>query len=462
MTARYQVSRNSCAILLLVLQVMIGVNTVHASNSVCRIVPLLPGTPDDPTKAQTSRSYCEIDFSQPSVAVCPKNWSTSAAMLVYDLSGTAWEGRNTAFEAEVCPEGKHARDRAKRELAVFKHSMNFRDTSGTYAPAILLYDHFSRWLGTVVQVPAAAELRFDKAWYAQRVVAPGLALAEKHPSRQMLLAAWQHLQQDVTSRDDVSEFTLRQPPAIWGAALLFTGSRYGAEINGTRESGWGKGQNLDFQQTAPFLALRHPEKLMLAVDAGIAQARANPVMSEAVADDISRTQVAWWMLELLDIIILDYLLGQQDRVGNIDYQWRWLWLQNNTLHSEVATGSAPLVSNAVRLRTTWLNDNDAGVRAGYANYARTTAMLKNLQHFNPVRYQRLKALARDLETQGPMYQALLDNYHLSKREVLNISTRADEIARIITADCKAGKYRFDLTPDNVLEQRNTATEIACD
>ena len=89
MTARYQVSRNNCAILLLVLQVVISVNTVHANDSVCRVVPLLPGTPDNPAKAQASHSYCEIDFSQPSVAVCPKNWSTSAAMLVYDLSGTA-------------------------------------------------------------------------------------------------------------------------------------------------------------------------------------------------------------------------------------------------------------------------------------------------------------------------------------------------------------------------------------
>ena len=135
----------------------------------------------------------------------------------------------------------------------------------------------------------------------------------------MLLAAWQHVDSAMDTGDLSSQFLLKDPPVMWGAALLFTGSRYGPEVNGTRASGWGKGQSLDFQQTAPFKALRHPAELQLAVTAGIEQARLDPAMSKAVTADIDSRQVAWWMLELLEIVVLDYLLGQQDRIGNIDY-----------------------------------------------------------------------------------------------------------------------------------------------
>ena len=433
-----------------------------ARDASCRAIPLLPGSPKALAKSEATDAFCSVDFTSNNTAICAKTWSTSAAALVYDLAGTGWENRRAAFEQEVCPQGTHAIDKASRELAVFKHSMNFRDTSGTYAPAILLYDHLSRWLGTTVQVPAAAEYRFAPEWYGKRVVAPGLSLASQHPSRKMLLAAWQHLEDALQGGDAGREFLDPDTGQVWGAALLFTGRRYGPEINGTRESGWGKGQNYDFQHTAPFLALRHPGDLATATAAGIDEARTDPAMAEALAADTGTTQVAWWMLEVLDIVVLDYILGQQDRIGNIDYQWRWLWLEDNALRSATAHSETPPAPGAVRLRTTWLNDNDAGIRSGYANYARSTGMLGDLRHFNPVLYERLGVLAEDMVAKGPVYQAIAGNYHLSSREVAAIANRVGEVHQIITADCKAGNYRFDLLPAAILGQVEPPVDIACD
>ena len=54
------------------------------------------------------------------------------------------------------------------------------------------------------------------------------------------------------------------------------------------------------------------------------------------------------------------------------------------------------------------------------------------------------------------------NYHLSKKEVAAIRQRAAEIDDIITSDCRAGKYRFDLTPTNILTSGNELTEVSCD
>lgn len=438
--------------------------TAPAANTDCRAVPLLPGTPALPAREQATGTFCTVNFASQNTAICPKTWSTSAAALVYDLQGTAWEKRRVAFEREVCPRGTHAGDEASREIAVFKHSMNFRDTSGTYAPSILLYDHLSRWLSTTVQVPAAAEYRFDRDWYAQRVVAPGLALASRHASRKMLLAAWQHLDAALETADnnDGREFLLQDKQAIWGAALLFTGRRYGPEINGTRESGWGSGQNYDFQHTAPFLALRNGKELPEAVAQGVHEARSDPAMAHALPADIDALQVAWWMLEVLDIVVLDYLLGQQDRIGNIDYQWRWVWLDAGELRSLPATDGPPPAPTARRLRTTWLNDNDAGVRSGYANYARSTGMLTGLRHFNPSLYRRIKTLAADMAARGPIFRAIASNYHLRTHEAEAIAKRAAEVDRVITEDCKAGNYRFDLLPTAILGDAPPAVEVNCE
>jgi hypothetical protein len=420
----------------------------------------------DPAGDRRREALCAIDFASADTAVCPKNWSTSAAALVYALAGTPWSGRRAAFEAEICHRGTHAIDASAGELAVFKHSMNDRATSATYAPSVLLYDHLARWLGLRVRVPVAVEHRFPIAWYRQRVVAPGLALVREHASRKMLLAAWTRLDeilQAPRTDPEAAEVLLPDREQLWGASLLFTGRRYGPEVNGTRASGWGAGQNHDFQHTAPFIALRTPGDLDQAARRAIAEARKDPQMAEALPADIEPGQVKWWAAEVLEIVVLDYLLRQQDRVGNIDYEWRWLWLEGGEVRSLPAgKGPAPR-QDARRLRVTWLNDNDAGIRGGYVNYAEKTGMLEGLRHFDPVLYGRLKTLAADFSAQGPLYRAVASGYRLRSREVAGIAKRVAALDALITASCQAGHYRFDLTPADLLGAAAGEPEtLSCD
>jgi hypothetical protein len=297
------------------------------------------------------------------------------------------------------------------------------------------------------------------------VVAPGLALAGEHPSRKMLVAAWTRLDEVLQAPGtdpEAAEILLPDRAHLWGASLLFTGKRYGPEINGTRESGWGEGQNRDFQLTAPFITLRTPGNLDRAAMLAIEEARSDPHMAEALPADTSPTQVKWWAAEVLEIAVLDYLLRQQDRVGNIDYQWRWLWLQGGEVRSQPASGTPPH-PEARRLRVSWLNDNDAGIRSGYVNYADRTGMLEGLRHFDPQLYRRLRALAADFATRGPLYQAVASNYHLRTRELEGIARRAAALDQLISRDCRAGHYRFDLTPADLLgAAAETPEPIPCD
>jgi hypothetical protein len=454
---------HACAWLCLVVlssPAALGADPTSQLPSRCEALPT-PGRATLPEDAAAEQAFCAIDVNSASIAVCPKTWSTSPGAPVYSLSGTEWEGNAAQFEAQFCGVGGHARDRAHSELAIFKNSLNGRKTSGTFAPAALLYYHFSRVLETQVQVPVAVRVEFPVAAYRARVVKPGLAYSDTGHLG-MLHEGW--LEMDRALADPAAYSHRREIFAadgqwLWGVFLLEEGRRYGPEVNGTRASGWGDGQNRDFQQTAPFLALRKDLPLAQAIAAGIEQARRDEGMAAELPAETPPPQVARWMRDITEIVILDYMLRQQDRIGNVDYVWRWHWLEDGELQLAAAR---PAGSNALRLRLSVLNDNDAGVRASYANYATRTDMLADWHHMDAGLYRRVQALAADFEGSGPVAQALRRNYRISTREAEGIIERGIELAARLRQRCAAGALRFDLSPQGMLSPDAAKEEaVAC-
>jgi hypothetical protein len=161
------------------------------------------------------------------------------------------------------------------------------------------------------------------------------------------------------------------------------GKRYGEELNGSRQSGWGDGQSRDFQQTAPFIALATDRPLAEAVREGLARGHA----ASAIPADTRAQQVAWWMRELIDVTLLDYPFSQQDRIGNVDYLPHWVWVEEGQVRHQPATGAQPPAEIATRnpklIKRTELADNDAGVRLSYADqrpWRRAQAALADVSH----------------------------------------------------------------------------------
>ena len=62
---------------------------------------------------KVEEAYCEIDFYAPNTAICPKTWSTSPGMAVYDVSKGPYAGNRPEFERNACKEGKSAKGLAK-------------------------------------------------------------------------------------------------------------------------------------------------------------------------------------------------------------------------------------------------------------------------------------------------------------------------------------------------------------
>ena len=400
-------------------------------------------------------AYCRLDLEQ--LALCPKLWSTSPGTVLYEIDLASSGGDISAWEQQHCGSGHHAKGFAQDKPATFKISVNDRETSATYAPSSWVYYHLSRYFNTATQVPVAVYRSVDARMHHQRVVKPALGYTAGHRNLRMLAAGWRFLDEVETGGGPAGAGNAALTDGgrqVYGVLLNNKGDRYGPEINGTRESGWGVGQNLDFQQTAAFRALRNPAPVEEAARQSIHDARSNPRMATKLPADTPVIQVVFWMREVLEIALLDYLLGQQDRIGNIDYTWRWYWLEEGKLKSDPAHGHdvpdklAPF--NPVRLRRSAINDNDAGVRRGYANFAKNAGMLEGLRHYHAGTYYKLGALARDLAAKGAAWEWLTQPAGLSTKEAEAISARASEAFALLKSDCESGKLQLDLNPAAML------------
>jgi hypothetical protein len=92
------------------------------------IAPIPGGTYSEHDGNEEGR-LCAIDLYAPSVAMCPKTWSTSPGTLIYDISSGDFANDPVRFERDACPKGGSAIKEAVGELAKHKQSINTVDSS---------------------------------------------------------------------------------------------------------------------------------------------------------------------------------------------------------------------------------------------------------------------------------------------------------------------------------------------
>lgn len=423
----------------------------------CEIAARMPGAVYREDDAQHESEFCSADFYNGQTAVCPKVFSTSPGTLIYDIADAEFAGNSKAFEEQQCRTTTPAKRGANGKPWSYKMTMNAEGTSGTFSTASVLYYHFSRYFNTATYVPVAVYRSMDKDIHRERVSAIGLQLSAGKHSSSMNHAGWKILH-DAEKQPErykpTSELFTADRKQVYGVILSPHGDRYGVEINGTRESGWGDGQSYDFQKTAPFSALRSDKPLLQAIDEGITEASRNSKLRKALHDGLSTEQMVFWMKELTEITLLDYIFSQQDRIGNIDYLSFWTWTENDALQSRPSHSSKLPEDlkgkHAVLLKRSQLNDNDAGGRLAYANYTKKTRMLESLRHYNADTYRRLITLNKDLQSKGPLYQYINHTFRLSDRQLQQIVKNTRMAADILMQSCSSKKLQFDLEPEQLL------------
>jgi hypothetical protein len=427
----------------------------------CRILPHIPGGKYSKKDVETEQAYCAIDFYETAkVALCPKTWSTSPGTMVYDIT----ESGKTQRDYEAMPScGGSKRDHNK--IAKFKQSMNQHGTSATYSPGPLMYYHLSRYFDTTVDVPVGVYRTMDKDAHYARVAQK--AYAKNMGKSRMIRAGWQWLatsEQNPSHYVPTSDLFTPDRKQIFGDLLGGGGVRYGTEINGIR-SGGGTAQNKDFQNTPAFLALRSSSPLKQAIAEGVKGGRTNAKINHDLGPAVSDFQMALWMRELSEIVILDYIFAQQDRIGNIDYKWKRYTVDpqagevsSEKIDSKSSRAAMKIEENVVQ--KTHVNDNDAGGRL-YTNFTKKTKMLEKLRHLGADTYRKLIALNNDFKQQGERYEYFASNFNLGSIELKQLVTLTNEATGILKATCKAGQMHFDLYDPKAL-LTNMAVEQTMD
>jgi len=398
---------------------------------------------------QKETKYSEVDFYDDKIALCPKTWSTSPATMIRDLSQSSFSQKN--YEKKYC-RGKAVPDKVKK-LAKFKMTMNQPGTSGTFSTSSLLYYHFSRYFDTVVHIPPAIYREMDRQAHLERVTRFG----KEKTKHGMIAKGWDYLysaEKKPSRYRPTDELFTPSRKKVYGVMLKGKGARYGAEINGARRRRWGSPQNEEFQETIPYLALRSDKPLMDAIKH--AKQRASALIRRSTGE-VSDLQMIYWMRELTEIVLLDYIFSQQDRIGNIDYRWAWYWVENGKVKKQWQKGKqsrgrmrnkkppAEIAQfSPLLLQRTQLNDNDAGGRVPYANFAKRTGMLTKLRHFSAKTYTRLVDLNHDLENQGEIYQFISNNFILDSGQTRQIVKNTRLAMDILKDTCSIEKLRFDL------------------
>ena len=436
----------------------------------CLIPDRMPGAVYSAADRDLEQAFCAIDFYSGHHALCPKVFSTSPGTLVYDLSRGPFAGRSQAFEAEQCATRSPVKRGAPGEPVSYKMTMNDAHTSATFSTAALLYYHFARYLRADVHVPVSVYRSMDRHEHLARVTDLGLKLSAHRKGGAMNHAGWEILQaaeQNPGSYRATDELFTPDRKQVYGVLLQPHGDRYGPEFNGTRQSGWGEGQNRDFQETAPFQALRSALPLAQAIEAGIHAAAANTTLRQAMRGGIGPEQMVFWMKELTEITLLDYIFSQQDRIGNIDYLSYWYWVDDGEIRRKPASGTRlpeELAGyHAIRVRRTQLNDNDAGGRVPYANYTKKTGMLEKIRHYSADTYGRLLRLAADFEARGELYAYVRDTFQLGRPQLQQVENNTRLAAGILRDSCHAGRLRFDLDPAAfLLTGKSEQQRLDCD
>ena len=415
-------------------------------------------------------TLCGVDFADKGVGLCPKTWSTSPGTIVYDISKSKYNEDPAKFEAEYCPKQRASKGKVDgvEKIASYKQSINSQfkqSTSATFAQASPLYYEYSRYFNTTVDVPVAVIRTMDAQEHFSRVASKGRAIAQG----KMIANGWTVVtsaEKNPAGYIPENEFFYGEPKdgLLYGTMLKGPGARYGAEFNGNIVGKGYSEQYVFLQKTPAFLALTNPKPFPDAMTAAIGASKADPVVAKALGSAVSNEQMMFWMQEMSEIVLLDYIFGQQDRPGNIDYLWVWCSVSDKgevastRVDSEVGRSAMGSIAKPDEMKTsakafliqkTQINDNDAGGRK-YANFTKRFGLLEKLRHMNAVTYRQLVRLAKDYQAKGPLYSYLNNTFYMPQEYTNIIVQNTIQAAQIVESTCKAGNMRFDLDAEAYL------------
>lgn len=318
------------------------------------------------------------------VAACAKTNSTNPGVQFFEIPA----GANIAqIEAIECEE--NTKFPKIKKLAKYKNS-----TSCSYTPSILSYYHVSRFLGDVNQVPVAVLRTMD--------VKTHIAIGETVDKSDGTYMTWPSLLKFLSwKKSDV-----KTPEQSKKAKGLFTedfSQSYGAlQKNPGGEEKYSELFNRESKEEAA--AARAGTGPAVQLVRATRFKNENPAYKELANSaslnlktfNADNAQKVLRMQNVADMILLDTMLSQEDRFGNLHYTIEAFALQKdetgkmNVKKLKELEDGQTYPAGTVQVKKLMMKDNDCGVNR--SNHLKKAGLLEGIKHFNPETFKKLLEL----------------------------------------------------------------------
>ncbi|HEY6043747.1 MAG TPA: hypothetical protein VIU43_02515 [Nitrosospira sp.] len=383
---------------------------------ICVVPKLFDGAGYSAKDARVMEQLCAIDVRK-NAAVCPKLNSTNPGLDIFAIppGTTAQKFQDTGCKS---PKGE--------KIAKYKLS-----TSCSYTPSILGYYHVSRILGHVANVPPAVLRTYDLA----DQIALGHKALVRAPASSLIHATWVSLMAQLTAGPDASR-----------RALLLTddfSQSYGALMDNPSHEEFYKdffnGGSNNVARAQNFRD-RNPAMAMLASGADV-----STMVGRSFT--VSNVQKMVQLKDASELVVLDTLLNQQDRFGNIHDLPAYYYLdaQDGKIKNERKLTPGEVVQRkAVKVKQMMLKDNDCGVAK--TNVAKSAGLADRIAHMDPETYYRL--LSFDQMADRPEVEEFFRRETLfTAADFASLRANLKQLASQLHQRCTAGRLKLDLDLD---------------
>jgi len=431
----------------------------HGFGEECIVPKHFVGATYKPKDSIKEADLCQLDFYEKIssadvqvVGLCPKVESTNPAVELYSLP----LGRSKdEFEKTECPKADDRR--SGKKLGKFKQSVTC-----SYTPSILGYYQLSRILGGILDVPVSVIRTMDKDRHLDFVKNAASIVSKLFPvSDPIIEQAWNKTWPALHADPEGRTIGAR-------AALVFSSDYkfiYGAlvqnpkkeseytELNGrTYETRYS-----DFKGKIQYKNLLNPDPVSHWLDGQSEQDRL-----------VKSGPTVLQMRDLGDMIVMDQIMSQADRIGNVHFTYQYEILGPGKIEEveaelvkdakgkdvpDPAQAEQMNERSAVLVKKIMIRDNDCGVIK--ENNAKIHKLLEGVHHFNPETYRRLLWVGEQIQNAEPMIRAFFQEEALfTDKDWALFKANVQEVLGRLRSQCLAGSLHLDLDLDSYVFGRS--------
>jgi hypothetical protein len=171
------------------------------------------------------------------------------------------------------------------------------------------------------------------------------------------------------------------------------------------------------------------------------------------------------MREAGDMILMDTILSQQDRFGNIHREARFYYKEGEGEFANVKSESdledvpEEFRAGALQINEMILKDNDCGIVK--ENRAKKAGLLNKVAHMNPKTYKRLREFVASLDN-AEVKDNFLRGLQFTEKDFKTVRDNAIEAAELLKKRCLDGDLKLDLDQDLYFSGQELPTTFACE